>query len=609
MIEELRRERIEKVLESSEGKKPIPGYEDSDAWRELTSNPMLNRSPDEAVASAKRLLDEPLEMIPASLYLNYRRTGSRSPHDGIKARRRSRLAAFVLAECIEREGTFMDPIMDHVWAICEESSWVIPAHSSTPLPPVGEITWADLVASHTAMTLGETVQIIGRRLDEHQPSVLERIVYELQRRCWNPYLVEKDLRWLYAIDERGVNNWNAVCNCGIVGSAILALDDNAMLARMIETCLRSLNDYLRSFDPDGGSSEGPSYWSYGVTHYVWLSYLLSRRTRGAINPLKVVEMRDIARFPQRVTLTGNAVVNFSDCPPRVNFSPALLFHLGSELGLPDVSAFAQSRYDISAGEVGYALRELLWMPRERYAGEWTPEPCTFFKGQKWWISRAEPGNHDSLMVAAKGGNNDENHNQNDVGNFTIHAGGETLIVDLGSGTYTRDYFGTKRYDILVNNSWGHNVPLVDGCQQGLGAEYAAEVLDVQCGSELDSFHLDLADAYPPEAGMESLKRSISLSRGIEPFVTITDRIVAGREGIEYVLPLYTLGTVNSSGSSLVFSGDSASILVDLSPSDLELRVEDVALDDEKLPEKVRRAVLTLSIQDAEAEVNLNIHPA
>ena len=65
-------------------------------------------------------------------------------------------------------------------------------------------------------------------------------------------------------------------------------------------------------------------------------------------------------------------------------------------------------------------------------------------------------------MAAKGGNNGESHNHNDVGSFLYLAGDEMLLTDLGAGEYTRDYFGEKRYDILCNHSFGHSVPVIDG---------------------------------------------------------------------------------------------------------------------------------------------------
>ena len=89
---------------------------------------------------------------------------------------------------------------------------------------------------------------------------------------------------------------------------------------------------------------------------------------------------------------------------------------------------------------------------------------------QWLICQDGEGNG----FAAKGGNNDENHNHNDIGHFLCVFHGEMLLTDLGAGEYTKDYFGDGRYDILCNRSMGHSVPLVNGREQCAGREYRAD---------------------------------------------------------------------------------------------------------------------------------------
>jgi len=294
MIKELDRTEIERILKSTTGRDLLPKYRDERHWQKVLGNRMLGPSTDQWVQRLDRELKEPIVAVPASLYLNYSRTGDRSPHDGIIHARRSRLMSLVIGECLERKGRCMDAIMDHVWAICEESSWVIPAHSRTTLPAYRDISWIDLVSAETARTLAEAAYIMADLLDEHDPMIRQRIGYELDRRCWRPYAERDDLWWMFGGNRARVNNWTAVCNCGVVGSALLAMEDGAELAAVVEKSIRSMNCYLRSFDPDGGCEEGPAYWSYGMSNYAWLSYLLEARTDGMISLTEAPEMPSIA---------------------------------------------------------------------------------------------------------------------------------------------------------------------------------------------------------------------------------------------------------------------------------------------------------------------------
>jgi hypothetical protein len=609
MIEELGSHEIRNILETTGGQDPLPRYNDEDRWQQIQSNPMLAESIRRWRELAHGALKEELTQVPASLYLSYQRTGSRAPHDGTVAGRRNRLTAFVVGECLERRGRFLDPIMDHAWAICEESSWVIPAHGRKTLPEYTDISWVDLVSAGTALTFSESLYMIGERLDQHDPMIGERMIQEIERRCWIPYL-DHDNPWMFAEGEKRVNNWNAVCNCGVVGSAILMMQDDRRLALMIEKCLRSLNDYLRSFDSDGGSDEGPSYWVYGVSNYVWLSYLLETRTEGRLSLLDAPEMQQIAMFPQQVTLTGRYVANFSDCGPQVFFTPSLMFYLGRRLDLPGVSAFAQREFDLDGKWGGrYGVRDFTWMPSKPDRGKWEPEDHVYLKGQEWMISRFDSG-EGGLVLAAKGGNNGENHNQNDLGNFMVCYAGEPLIVDLGSGTYTKDYFGEGRYDILVNTSWGHNLPLVNGRQQPVGPEYRAKVMEHAHTDEEDLLLTELKGAYPPEAGLESLVRRVSLNRKAHPgFVEVDDMVrLAGPAGT-CKTPIYTYGDVAlGKDGGFRITGKDGSIEVRYRPTDLDPVTEEVEINDGKVRAPLRRVVFDLPVRKGAAHMNLRIVP-
>jgi hypothetical protein len=65
---------------------------------------------------------------------------------------------------------------------------------------------------------------------------------------------------------------------------------------------------------------------------------------------------------------------------------------------------------------------------------------------------------ETYICAAKAGDNADSHNHNDVGSFTIYKGGKPLIIDLGVGTYTRETFSDRRYEIWTMQSQFHNVP-------------------------------------------------------------------------------------------------------------------------------------------------------
>ena len=59
-------------------------------------------------------LQTPIAPLPLSLWLDFTRTGRRTPWETAYFSRRARLCALVSAECVEHKGRFLDEIADTV---------------------------------------------------------------------------------------------------------------------------------------------------------------------------------------------------------------------------------------------------------------------------------------------------------------------------------------------------------------------------------------------------------------------------------------------------------------------------------------------------------------
>ena len=117
-------------------------------------------------------------------------------------------------------------------------------------------------------------------------------------------------------------------------------------------------------------------------------------------------------------------------------------------------------------------------------------------------------NRDGLFFAAKGGHNNESHNHNDVGTFLLYADNKPLLIDAGVGTYTKKTFSPERYTIWTMQTNYHNLPLINGYAQQFGREFKAT--NPQCNAKKSTFSLDIASAYPAEAGIDSYNRQYTL---------------------------------------------------------------------------------------------------
>lgn len=592
----------------SDGGSPgIPAHADKGTWETLRSDPLTAPAVESILETAADTREQPVPELPASLFLEYERTGNRANYHAVEERRWRRLSTFALAECFEREGRYLDPVLDYAWSICEQSSWLVSAHveGGLPRPNPPESQEIDLHASMAARTLAELDYLLGEQL---HPALRERIRHEVDRRVLTPYLQREDFSWL----QPPVNNHNAVNNAG-AAMAALYLEDADRAAEIVQKAADSLEAYLGSFDRDGCTAEGFGYWSYGIMHYVLLSSLLEAMTAGAYDLCSPPVLERIARYPLRVGLSPGTYVPYSDeCADKPR-PPYPLCWLGERFDLPALAA--QGRTEFSEHWEYFmfpsTLRNLLWSRSAPERVTESPPKRDFLSGHQWWFARGTPGDPDGLVVAAKGGHNDESHNHNDCGTFVVHWRGESLLTDLGRHSYESGYFGEDRYGYLATRSLGHSVPYVNGCEQEPGGEYAAAVRDRTAGEDRETVTLDIGGCYPDRAGLETLERRVVLDRAAETVRVVDDpSFTPDAPGREFESVLISYESIAKRGGDLLVGSDGTATITPDGPADIRVeRLEDaIDVSFTRDPEPKLRDVWRARISPGRADLGLTVDP-
>ncbi len=430
-------------------------------------------------------LMEGIELIPQTnytFYRDFRRIGERSRYEAPYFLKRARLSAAALRLFLG-QSALKDVLQDYLWHICEESNWVLPAHETDPI---------DLFSAETGFLLAETLLLLGDTLDEE---VRQRVRTEIEQRIFDPYLRFHQLHGWY----KQASNWNGVCNSSIAAAFVLLEPEPARVLRALEIALSGLQAFVDSaFAEDGSSTEGVSYWHYGLINFVALAELLYARSAGTIDLLAAEKMSRIATFPTKLQLTGSSFASFADCEEHVRFHPGIITRMAKRTGSPSaLNLLAHPTEPESDWRLPMMLRDIFWWDGSRPDAVQPTDACLPIGGTACLLTHTAQGV--PVVLSVKAGHNNEQHNHNDVGSFLLHIADENLLTDPGRGLYSRDYFGAKRYDNIFANSYGHSVPRIDGMLQGTGQTFTGTLLEGENLTRPQGYKqitIDFARAYP-----------------------------------------------------------------------------------------------------------------
>lgn len=272
-----------------------------------------------------------------------------------------------------------------------------------------------------------------------------------------------------------------------------------------------------------------------------------------------------------------------------------------------------------------AGRSTCAVPSILFDADWqTAAPAPFPLPVRSWlpdtqvlVSRAAAGTERGLLLAAKGGHNDESHNHNDVGTFIVALDARPLLIDAGVGTYRKETFGPERYGIWSMTSEYHNVPVVNGLGQPPGPGFRAAAVAHRCDGTTDELRCDLAAAYPPEAGLTRWQRTFRLVR--DPYdgerIEIGDAWGCSAPPGSLALNLLVGGEValgDGGGRAVVSPSAGRGLILDWTAVAFTASVETIPLTDPAFTRvwgpAIHRRVLTARRPAAEGEHTLTVRP-
>lgn len=452
-----------------------------------------------------------------------------------------------LAECIEGKGQFVDDIANGLWAICEESSWVIPAHldklqkAGKDLPDVAEPT-VDLFGAETGSLLAWVTYLHGPKLDAVSPLIRKRVSRELSARILTPNLTRDDFWWMKA-----AMNWNPWIVSNWLTVALLTEENEPRRQATVAKVTRTLDNFLNPYPTDGGCDEGPGYWNHAAGALFDCLELLHSAAAGNVAVYDQPLIQNMARFIYHAHIADDQFINFADAAPKQHVNGDRVYLFGKRIGDEPLAAFGafaarsqQPGQGAVSGSLGHVLPALFNL---RALATATPTAAIPLLRDVWlpdigvMTARSDARSSAGLYLAAQAGHNAEAHNHNDVGNFIVYADGHPALIDVGVEVYNTKTFGPQRYDIWTMQSGYHNCPTINGVMQSAGREFSAGGVAYKADDNAAAMTLDLAKAYSPEAGVKTWQRTLRLNRHRN--IAITDAFRLTKPTSDLTLTLMT----------------------------------------------------------------------
>lgn len=409
--------------------------------------------------------DKPISALSISEYKLFFSNGDRRTYEKSLFSRRERLT--ILQVLALSDDKYLNDLEEIISAICDEFSWIVPAHDYLKL---------ELFSAETARMLSETVYIFGDKLSS---IVQNRVKESVYRKIIQVY-ENNDFWW-----DKTNCNWAAVCGCG-VGLAYLYLFPErfeSVKGRLFNT----FKSFLSGFDEEGYCYEGVNYWQYGFTAFCAFFEVYEKLCNIRPDFIDSEKVKNVIRYVENAKMSEDIYLPYADGGyPTWNMDANSAY----TIKLLYVNDFAFNKVsEFLPSHAGLGLRGLVGtVTFDKPEKNLFKESSIYYKKAEVFIRKCK-----KYSFTTHGGNNGIIHNHNDVGAFQIVKNNERIICDFGAGLYTKEYFGIdeQRYKIFACNSLSHSVPIVDGELQMYGSQYKGEILN----QSENSIVIDIAKAY------------------------------------------------------------------------------------------------------------------
>ena len=330
------------------------------------------------------------------------------------------------------------------------------------------------------------------------------------------------------------NNWNQVCNAGMIFGALATLERSPEYCKeLIAKCLESNPIAQKCYEPDGAYPEGYGYWDYGTSFEVLLVAALQSAldTDAGIKSQK--SFMRTAEYMTYMVAPSLRAYNYFDSGDRCYPTPAKYWFAREN---KDASLVAVDEKMVAEGRIHadrlLPMQILFGSSIDLSSAKLPTKSCWTAQGEvPIYIYRSGWTNPTDTYFAIKGGKASSNHGHMDAGSFVYEYDGVRWAVDLGAHDYNRlELAGlnlwnmsqeSDRWSVFRIGAESHNTLMFNGQRHEVNGK--AEIVNTFDSQRERGAVVDMTPVFAPYA--REVMRSAVLDKNNH--LKISDHIVVG----------------------------------------------------------------------------------
>lgn len=381
---------------------------------------------------------------------------------------------------------------------------------------------------------------------------------------------------------KATNNWNSVCNAGMVMGALAIANEEPQLAQhYVAQAIESNPRVLKSYAPDGVYPEGPSYWAYGTTFQVMLVSSLRSALGKDWNLTQAPGFMQSAEALFHLAGPSGTFYNYSDGGERAGLE-GTTYWFARQLNQPGLTRLendSMRKYLASApkpdseNDRTLPLAALWWTAATAKAKPLDLPLNWLGRGENPLVTfRGSWNNPDAMWLALKGGKATNSHGHMDAGSFVFESDGVRWARDLGMQNYESleskgvNLWDSKqdgdRWKVFRLGPFSHNTLTINGqLHRADGDARITRFDDVAAVGAAVGAAVDLSPVFAGQAAR--VTRGFLFRAGQD--VTIRDEVEGLKAGDTARFALMTGATIQVSddGKSATLTSKDKSLIVKL----------------------------------------------